>query len=460
MQLDPTARQEDPEQIVESFIGTIASYANLDFKQKLPVSNNGNIWDAIATGINLLGDELEESTASRKELEQQQIKLKEAKEQAESASKAKSLFLANMSHEIRTPLNGILGLTQILQMEEELNEDSRKYLSMIQSSGQSLSRLINDILDFSKIESGKLELEQVRFNFRKTITANLEHFQFLAEEKGLALRYNFCDNIPRDVIGDPLRINQIITNLVGNAVKFTEEGSVIIEFSAIKSTSQEVILQTCVRDTGIGIQKEVQEQVFNSFTQADNSVTRKFGGTGLGLSIAKKLVEMMHGNISVHSNQSEGLYGTVFTFTLKLNLPEVQLPHLSRRNKGAFHFNKAIKVLIVDDNPVNLLVARKMVERFGGLVTTAVNGLEAVEQIDKNTFDAVLMDIQMPKMDGHEAARLIRQKNFTNPIIAVSANAFKEDVDASIHAGMNVHLQKPFVDAELFRTIDQALAAV
>ena len=455
IQLDPTGKSYNPEQTVSTFIEVISSYTNLDFKRKLPISDSGNIWDAIATGINMLGDELEQSTASRQELEREQQKLVEAKEQAEAANKSKSLFLANMSHEIRTPLNGILGLTQIMQLEDGVSDEFRKYLDMIYSSGNNLSRLLKDILDFSKIESGKMDLERIEFNFRKTILENLEHFEIQAGKKGLELLCNFSETVPNEVMGDPTRVNQIMTNIVGNALKFTDRGSIQINFSAVSQNADEVIIQANIRDTGIGINREVRNQVFQSFTQADNSVTRKFGGTGLGLSIAKKLVELMEGTISIHTPADD--IGTVFTFTLKLKLPVRKKLHRGTKKGYAFTFNRDVKILIVDDNSINLLVARKMTEKFGAKVITATNGTDAIKLTHAHDFDVVLMDIQMPEMDGHQTTRLMREMNFQRPIIAISANAFKEDVDNSIAAGMNAHVQKPFSDSELFQTINKYL---
>ena len=459
MQLDPTCVNYNQEQTVNTFIEVISSYTNLDFKRKLPISDSGNIWDAIATGINILGDELEQSTSSRKELEAEKQKLKEAKEQAEAANKAKGLFLANMSHEIRTPLNGILGLTQIM-LQEDVSDEFHKYLDMILSSGNNLTKLINDILDFSKIESGKLELENILFNFKDTISENLGHFQFLAEQKGIGMSCRFCDSIPTEVLGDPVRVNQIMTNIVGNAIKFTESGSVDIDFSSVGKKEDEVIIQGCIRDTGIGIKKEARNQIFQSFSQADNSVTRKFGGTGLGLSIAKRLVELMHGNITLHSPTNGSSSGSIFTFTIKLKTPVKKGGLNGKKNLNLFAFDREVKILVVDDNPINLLVAKKMVQKFGAVVSTANNGKEAVDLAMANHFDVILMDIQMPELDGHAATQILRKEQFTNPIIAISANAFQEDVNNSIQAGMNAHLQKPFADRELFQTINKYLKPV
>jgi signal transduction histidine kinase/ActR/RegA family two-component response regulator len=462
MQLDPSRLNYNSDEIVTSFIEVISSYTNLDFKHKLPISDNGNIWDAIATGINMLGDELEHSTTSRKELELEQLKLKEAKEQAEAANTAKSQFLANMSHEIRTPLNGILGLTQIMQ-QEEVSDEFRSYLDMIHTSGKNLTKLINDILDFSKIESGKMELEQARFSLHKLIQSDMDQHRVLAEQKGLSFFYTINDSVPAEVLGDSIRITQVLTNIISNAIKFTEKGSISATFSAIETAQNDAIVQCSIRDTGIGIRNDVREKIFQSFTQADNSVTRKFGGTGLVLSIAKRLVEMMDGEISVHAgDENDASQGTIFNFTIRLRLPQ-------KKNNAAddgkrvdqLQFSKPLHVLIVDDNPINLLVARKMVEKFGATVATAVNGEEGVNAVRRNAFDVVLMDIQMPVLDGHEATKSIRSLlHFENPVIALSANAFPEDVKKSLAVGMNAHIQKPYTEAQLFHTIAENLDRV
>ena len=452
LQLDPNSLDQDQDRTIETFIEVISSFTNLDFKRKLPVSDNGTIFDAIATGINILGDELAQSTASRQELERERNLLKEAKKQADEANAAKSRFLANMSHEIRTPLNGILGLAQLMLMDAS-NEEHRKYLEMIQTSGSNLSQLINDILDFSKIESGKLELENIPFRFRQVVNSEIERYSFLAAQKGLALDCKIDEAIPLVLLGDQVRISQIITNVVSNSIKFTEEGGISVRFSLQEHKSDKVVIQGIIKDTGIGISEEARSKIFLSFSQADNSVTRKYGGTGLGLSIVKSLVELMNGSISFQSPAADGSSpGSVFTFTVALKVPDQTVAQESAIQEAST-LRKAIRVLIVDDNTINLLVARKMSENFGAQVTTADSGTTAINLVKTNEFDIVLMDIQMPDIDGHETSRKLRELNFTKPIVALSASAYKEDIQNSLLSGMNAHLQKPFTERELFRVL-------
>jgi two-component system sensor histidine kinase/response regulator len=456
MQLDPTGSNFNTDETVNTFMDVIGSYTNLDFKQKLQISDNGTIWDAIATGINMLGDELEQSTASRQELERERNLLKEAKKQADEANVAKGRFLANMSHEIRTPLNGILGLTQVM-LSDATKEEHRNYLEMIHNSGKNLSQLINDILDFSKIESGKIELENVPFNFGGVINGEIERHRILAKQKGLALLCHVDEAIPQEVLGDQVRISQIITNIVGNAIKFTEKGSITVRFSLTEKKGDKIVVQGMIKDTGIGIPKDAQSKIFQSFSQADNSVTRKYGGTGLGLSIVKSLVEHMNGNISFQS-PADPVWnrGSLFTFTLELRVPDETVSRIALPIRVA-SLNKAIRVLIVDDTPINLLVAKKMCEKFGVQVVTAQSGKAAIELIKAKEFDLVLMDIQMPDLDGHETTRRLRELNFNKKIVALSASAYKEDIENSLVSGMNDHLQKPFTEDELFRVISSVV---
>jgi len=578
-QLNSIVSVDSPDQTINSFIDVISSFANLDFRQKLSISQNGTILDAIATGINVLGEELEQTAASKKELEAErnrlaeaqaiakvgswelefpsfrlvwsceayrifeidqkpadllyeayrkkihpedldkgdyfiknaiddgadfavefrvicenntvkhilclgetiknglgklvglkgtiqditerklvEVKLKEAREYAEDANEAKSRFLANMSHEIRTPLNAILGLTEIM-IGEGVNESNQKYLELISSSGKNLKKLINDILDFSKIESGKLQLEAITFNFSEAINSSINPYKFLAKQKGLTLLCHIDGSIPNQVIGDPTCVSQIMSNLISNAIKFTDEGTIEVTLSLLGRKGDEAVIQGIVADTGIGVPQGKKHLIFQSFTQADETVARKYGGTGLGLSIVKNLLEQMKGSITVQSPADLVLNrGSAFTFSMKLKLATARHTHVTPEAstpQGKLTFKKLVHILIVDDNKINLLVAKKMVKKFGANVTTAENGLDAIQLVKVNEYDMVLMDIQMPGLDGYETTIELRKMNFLNPILALSANAYKADILKSQSSGMNDHIQKPYTEQQLFEGINK-----
>jgi signal transduction histidine kinase/CheY-like chemotaxis protein/HPt (histidine-containing phosphotransfer) domain-containing protein len=382
-----------------------------------------------------------------------------AKKQAEKATSAKSLFLANMSHEIRTPMNAIVGLGHLLS-KTELSNKQLDYLHKILFSSQHLLGLISDILDFSKIDVGKLSLESTTFDLGDLLRNVVGMAEPKASEKGLEIKLLFPDNLPATLEGDPMRLGQVFTNLINNAVKFTQSGEIVVSIKSDYSTNNIVKHQFSIRDTGIGLTEEQQSRLFQPFTQADSSTTRKFGGTGLGLAISKQLVEMMNGRIWVESELGKG---SVFNFTATFKQqPDVQekdsfLGSIRRQTAAPEAVAKnpilnlesirGARILLVEDNEINMQVLMEILEGVNLVVEVAYDGRAAVAAVAaaKPQFDAVLMDVQMPVMDGYEATRIIRDNpaNTTLPIIAITANAMAEDRVQTLESGMNEHLTKP-----------------
>ena len=394
-------------------------------------------------------------------LKQMQESLRDAKEIAESATIAKSMFLANMSHEIRTPMNGIIGMVDIMK-QTKLNAQQEEYLKIMETSGESLLTLINDILDFSKIESGQLDFEHIPFSLEEVLNSTKILLDYKAKSKNLDFKYIIPDDVPIQLTGDPVRLKQILINLTNNAIKFTKEGHVHILVSLVEQDDSLVHLRFEVEDTGIGIDEENIPKLFHAYSQANLATNRKFGGTGLGLAISKELSRLMHGEIGVSSKPGEG---SVFWFTGKIRKQtdqEIQ-DNQAHKNEDTNRKCRQLKVLLAEDNPINQRVAQINLQNLGHEVDLAKNGSECVQLLEQGNYDIILMDIQMPEMDGIEATSLIRNIEMKSsnqkpiPIVALTANALTGDREKYLAAGMDDHLAKPFKPNELVEIFEKLI---
>jgi len=432
--------------------GKVHHYAS----RKGPVRNE----QGEVIGIQTIFWDITEQRNAEQALLAEREELRAAKQAADEANRAKSDFLANMSHEIRTPMNAIIGMTDLL-LDTQLTTTQRDYLDMVQDSGEALLTLINDILDFSKIEAGKLALETATFDIRESLGDSMKGLGFRAHSKGLELAFRVDEKIPKYLIGDPSRIRQIIVNLIGNAIKFTDSGEVVLEIDCVEKSEAEATLRFAVVDTGIGIAPEHLAKVFEEFEQADASTTRRFGGTGLGLAISARLVQMMGGRIWV---ESELGHGSKFLFELPLKIDTAQ--QVSQRTELPVK-TRGVRVLIVDDNATNRRILKDMLTNWGMQPVTTSGGQHALQALEDATaendaFKILISDMNMPELDGLMLARTALEKELLDPasVIILTSGARPKDNEEFQALGITQHLIKPAKQSEIYDAVVSSLNAI
>ncbi len=387
-------------------------------------------------------------------IKQARADMQVAKEKAEQAVLVKTKFLSNMSHELRTPLNGIIGTTNLL-LQESLLPEQKKYFNVLKYSSEHMLSLINDILDFSKIEVGKMELEKETFNLKAMVDNIHQLFEKQFDEKGIGFKIGFDEKLQCNYISDQTRLSQVLSNLIANALKFTTVGIVEISVSHITQNSNACTIRFAVKDSGIGIPEDKQQMIFDRFSQVDTATTRKFGGTGLGLSISSKIVELFGGKLQVESKPGEG---SLFYFTIQLDVVHEQVSYVNETLAENLCSLKGLNVLVAEDNVFNMFVAKAVLERWGVMITEAVNGKEALDKFNDGKYDVLLVDLDMPVMDGFELLEHIRRENKIIPVIAFTAAVFENIQAQLINKGFNDYISKPFRPEDLHEKLARYLA--
>jgi signal transduction histidine kinase/CheY-like chemotaxis protein len=388
------------------------------------------------------------------EIKVAEFEILKAKERAEKAVMVKSRFLSNMSHELRTPLNGIIGTSNIL-LQEEFLDNQKPYLEVLKHSSEHMLHLVNDILDFSKLEAGKMELEFTAFNLREFMQKAANPFLTGPANQQVPLLLDIDESLDMSIVSDETRLKQVLNNLLANARKFTEKGQIRLIAKAASIKSQSVQVRFSIRDTGIGIPANKLRQIFDSFTQADTETTRKYGGTGLGLAISKALVEMMGGQLKVESEPGQG---SEFYFTLELKIARNQKSYVNEGKMQEMINLNGLRILLAEDNPINMIVAKRFLEKWNVEVHEATNGLQALDLFAVKEFDLLLIDLEMPEMDGAQAVTEMRRKNNTVPIVAFTAAVYEDMHTDLLHKGFTDFIHKPFRPEDLHRKILQLTA--